>query len=59
MINDLERNGLTLAEIARRIGVHAPALSMTKAGKRIDMMYSSGKRLEKLHREVCGHANAD
>lgn len=50
LVQTLIDSGLSEAEIARRIGVSQPTVNRIKGGT--DPAYTTGKRLEALHRNL-------
>ena len=52
MIIELESLGYTLKEIADQTNNHAPSLCQIKTGKRQELYYAAGKRLESFYNSV-------
>ncbi len=57
MIIDLEKRGVSLAEMARQAKVHPPALSRIKGGGATDLLYTAGKRLEDFYNRTISANN--
>jgi transcriptional regulator with XRE-family HTH domain len=52
LIEIIQESGLTQVEIAERTGVSQGQISDILRGRRKDMVYASGKRIEALAKEV-------
>lgn len=52
MLIELEKRGFSLARISKESSVHESSLSFIKNGKREDLMYKSGKRLEAFYNKI-------
>lgn len=52
IIFDLRESGLTQVEIASRANVAQSAISELSSGKTTEPRFSTGQRLQKLHRSV-------
>ena len=54
MIRDLEKKGLTQAEIAEKCMASQPYISQLRNRQRQTPNYEIGERLMALHQSVCG-----
>jgi predicted XRE-type DNA-binding protein len=52
MISSLESWGFSQGEISRQTGIPQSALSFVRNGKRNDVMYSAGKKLESMYKKA-------
>lgn len=54
IISDLQKAGLSQAEIAEKIGVKQPTVCSLSKGATKEPRFFAGDTLISLHREICG-----